>query len=418
MVDLRAAAIENGLWSRDASFAALERTAVGRDRSHFEADIDRLMPDIARRLDGARVLVIGGAGSIGVATIDLLTRHRLKALHIVDINENGLAELVRDLRSRADTMRVEEFRTLPIDYGSPIMARFLAEAPAYDLVQNFAALKHVRSEKDIYSMLQMVDTNLVKQRRFKRLLERHGHNGRYFAVSTDKAANPLSVMGATKRLAEEIIFEKGPAAETSSARFANVAFSNGSLLQSFLIRLAKNQPLAVPRATRRYFVTLAEAGEICLLAGSVTPSGTIAFPTLEPEHNLRLLDEIAADVLRAFGYEPVIYDDEAAARCNAPHEIARKRYPLLLTPLDTAGEKPYEEFVGEGEEVESIGLRSLSGIRHRPVGSAFDQLFAALEVAVSHPNSTLDKASVVSMIGAVLPQFKHKASVKTLDDRM
>lgn len=418
MGDLEVFALQQALGTQAGSFSVLERIAVGRDRSYFEADMAARVPDIARRLDGARVLVIGGAGSIGAATIALLGRHRLKALHVVDLNENGLVELIRDLRSRTDHLKVEEFRTLPIDYGSPIMARFLAEARPYDLVLNFAALKHVRSEKDVYSMLQMVDTNLVKHRRFKHWLGEHDHHGRYFAVSTDKAANPLSVMGATKRLGEEIIFENGPLAETSSARFANVAFSNGSLLQSFLIRFSKRQPLAVPRDTRRFFVTLAEAGEICLLAGCWTPSGTIAFPTLDPAKHLCRLDEIAAALLHSLGYTPAFYTDEEAARREADQQIARKQYPLLLTPLDTAGEKPYEEFVGEGERVAEIGLSSLSVIQHRPMGVAFEGLFSTLESATLHASSTLDKASIVELISATLPQFKHRASAKNLDDRM
>ena len=248
--------------------AELTSIVTGRTASLFAGDLEASSDRVFAKVRDRRILVIGGGGSIGAATVRIILDYRPSALHVVDHNENYLAELVRELRGRAAGIPDIDFRALPLDYGGPVMERLLADLPPYDVVLNFAALKHVRSEKDIYSVLQMFDTNLVRHVRFKRWLADHRHGATYFAVSTDKAANPVSLMGASKRLMEDLIFDIAAASgqSTTSARFANVAFSNGSLLQGFGYRLAKRQPLAVPRDTRRYFISHQEAGELCLLA--------------------------------------------------------------------------------------------------------------------------------------------------------
>ena len=321
----------------------LDQAAVGRATSLTAGDFATATPRVAAAIDGARVLVIGGGGSIGAATIQLLATFRPAALHVIDLSENYLAELVRSLRGRPDGLAVEDFRTLPLDYGSPLMQSFLAAAAPYDIVLNFAALKHVRSEKDVFSLLQMIDTNVVRHARFKRWLQEFRHRCSYFAVSTDKAANPTSLMGASKRLMEDVIFALPICADrpTTSARFANVAFSNGSLLAAFLRRLAMRQPVAVPRSTFRYFVTQEEAAEICLLAALAIPGGMVLVPRLDPSSELQELAVVAERILHAHGLRAAPYDDEAAARHDVERLARQGAWPLLLTPLDTSGEKPY-----------------------------------------------------------------------------
>src|ERR1700733_5562531 len=329
----------------------LSRLTTGRTASLFAEDI-KARHDILRSAIGARrILVTGGAGSIGSATLELLFRYAPAAVHVIDLAENGLAELVRDFRSRPEPLVTGEFRLLPIDYGSAATERLLQSETAYDLVLHFAAHKHVRSEKDVPSVIQMLDTNVIKMHRFTKWLHKYGHGKRCFAVSTDKAANPTSLMGASKRLMEHVLFSIGSnGSSATSTRFANVAFSNGSLLQGFLYRLARRQPLAVPREVRRYFVSPGEAAEICLLSAGAGEHGHITFPRLDPNEHLRPLVDIAVALLEHLGLKPSFYEDEAKACAATETELKRDAYPVLLTPLDTSGEKPYEEFVAIDEK--------------------------------------------------------------------
>ena len=393
----------------------LERLVLGRSASLFADDYSRCRPRIEAAVSGRRILVVGGAGSIGAMTAELLCQFQPAALHVLDVNENALAELVRDFRSRG--IAPPDLRALPLDYGSPITERLLRDAPRYDVVMNFAALKHVRSEKDVYSVLQLLDTNVVKHARFVGWLARHRHAERYFAVSTDKAATPASLMGASKRLMEDVVFA-GASAVRTSARFANVAFSNGSLLQSFLLRLAKGQPLAVPRDARRYFISLREAGEICLIAATAAPSEHVVIPRFTPEADLRPLELIAEQTLRHFGFEPALYEDVEPAVEGLPDEVAAGRYPLVLTPLDTSGEKPYEEFHGPDEPLVEIGLADLLAVG--PVKARPEALSAVVErlaALIADPTRATDKADVVEAIGGVLPDFRHRETGRSLDDR-
>jgi len=400
--------------------AALDRLILGREQSQFAADIESRVAELRAVVDGRRVLIVGGGGTIGSATTALISDLGPAALHVVDQSENYLAELVRDLRGRSQGLSVNDFRALPLDYGAPVMGRFLAESVPYDFVLNFAALKHVRSEKDVYSLLQMIDTNVVRHVRFKRWLKAYGHGKRYFAVSTDKAANPTSLMGASKRLMEDIVFDIAArdGGVSTSARFANVAFSNGSLLQSFLYRLSKGQPLAVPTNTRRYFVSQTESGEICTLTALLGANGQVLFPLLDPESQLQPLDEIAFRVLSHVGLTGEVFDNEREAREALPALAAERRWPLLLTPLDTSGEKPYEEFVGIGEELVDSGLATLSAVKHVPSRALASGVMALLEDAVSRIEGDLNKAGIVEAIQSAIPGFSHRETGKTLDDRL
>jgi FlaA1/EpsC-like NDP-sugar epimerase len=369
------------------------------------------------------VLVVGGAGSIGSATIRQLVRYRPESVHVVDQNENSLVELVRDLRSGTDPLQVPDFRTLPLDYGAPVMERFLASVPSYDMVLNFAAHKHVRSEKDVCSLLQMLDTNIVKQARFLGWLRRYGHGTRTFAVSTDKAAFPVNLMGASKRLMEHVIFSEGMDKlrnrVTTSARFANVAFSNGSLLEGFLHRLAKRQPFALPRATRRFFVSLDESAHLCLLAASLFPDRHLAIPALDERRDLIELEEVGVKVLAHFGYKAVIFEDEAAAKENLAALEAKQKYPVLLTALDTSGEKAFEEFVGDGEQSVDLKFKALRGVPYRSVPPAtLEDVVARLSDLIHDASKVIGKTEIVSIIAKTIPEFKHVETGKSLDQTM
>jgi glycosyltransferase involved in cell wall biosynthesis/nucleoside-diphosphate-sugar epimerase len=398
----------------------LDAVVTRRDHSLFAPDIEANAAMIDQAIRGGRLLVIGAGGSIGSATTSLLLGYRPKALHAVDQSENYLAELVRDLRSRAAGLADVDFRALPIDYGSPIMDRLLQESETYDIVLNFAALKHVRSEKDVHSTLQMLDTNVVRHIRFKEWLARNSHGRRYFAVSTDKAANPASMMGASKRLMEDVVFGVAAthAASTTSARFANVAFSNGSLLQSFARRLERCQPLAVPANTRRYFISRREAGELCMLAALHVPDRHVAVPKLDASTELQSLQDVATRVLESFGFAPEFMQDEERARREVENCARAGRWPVLLTTLDTAGEKPYEEFVGEGEAQIDVGLCAVAAIRHQPTLARQNGLFERLAAIIDSPGEMIAKPDIVASIEQAMANFRHVDTGLNLDQRL
>jgi len=406
----------------------LHEIATGRLGSLFDEDMAIVRLQLQNAVNGKRILAIGGAGSIGSSTVLEIAALRPDTLHIVDQNENGLAELVRQMRSRPEGWSARDFRTLPLDYGSATMAHFLRSEKPYDIVLNFAALKHVRSEKDPYSTLQIFETNLAKQARLMRWLADTGFNGRFFTVSTDKAANPSSIMGATKRLMEHVLFNSSAAASLggvrTSARFANVAFSNGSLLQAFEHRLARGDAMAVPRDTRRYFVSLGESGQICAIAAGVAPGQGIVIPKLVPQEHLVLLQEIAEKFLHRNGFAPAYYDDEAAACANVEAERRQGRWPLLITPLDTAGEKPYEEFVTENEEIVEIGMPNLQAVRYlaadkAEIDASLNEIDELLD-RTSRAAANLDKDRLKAIIARVEPEFlaTHRDSASNLDQRL
>ena len=397
--------------------------ATGRTEDFFAADIDRYRAEILRQFEGNRVLVLGGAGSIGGSVVALLSDLPVSCLHVVDQNENLLAELVRTLRSREKGLNVRDFRAMPLDLGSSVMRRFLAMERPYDWVLNFAALKHVRSEKDICSALQMLDTNLLRPLRLWNWIRQRGAPPSYFSVSTDKAADPVNLMGASKRIMEHLMFcTPGPmsaAKRSTSARFANVAFSNGSLLESFIKRFEKRQPLACPRETKRFFISLREAGEICLLAAACGPHRHIVVPRLDPAADSRLLENIAVGFLRRNGFEPELYDDEAHARVAVQNCLVMGKYPLLLTELDTQGEKPCEIFVGPEEKTVEFGMKSCVAVNYLPVPPGIlNEFVTNLTQFVESPERKLEKRELVEAMSRVIPLFQHVDSTRILDERM
>lgn len=411
--------------------STLAEVATGRSDSLFAADIARHRLEIEDAVTGRRILVVGGAGSIGSQVVAELAARAPAALHVIDQSENNLVELVRTLRGQPAGLPVADFRTLPIDYGATPTRLFLSEQPPYDAVLNFAALKHVRSEKDPWSLLQMLDTNLVKQARFLAWLRRYGHNRRYFSVSTDKAANPVNLMGASKRVAEHIVFGGAPdrtlahgasshvtSNHVTSARFANVAFSDGSLLHGFVQRLLKRQPLAVPQDTRRYFVSQEEAGHICLLAALRAPGRTIVVPALEPQTHLRDLVTGATGFLERAGLQAQFYEDERAACRAVERDLAAGRYPLLLTPRDTSGEKPYEEFVGSDETLVDLGFEAVRGVGYVPAPPGSVERLLTLLDDVLQGEAPFDRTSVLAQIAASVPHFRHIETGRNLDQRL
>ena len=398
----------------------LDRCICGREQPLFAGDLERNWSRIRDQVVNRRILVVGGGGTIGAATIQLLINLSPSALNVIDHSENYLAELVRDIRGQSDAASSIDLRLWPIDFGGPVTNRLLREQPPYDVVLNFAALKHVRSEKDVYSLLQMIDTNIVRQARFMRWIAARGGCVRYFSVSTDKATNPVSLMGATKRVMERLLFgiPVGEATVVTSARFANVAFSNGSLLQSWLRRLELGQPLAVPRNTRRYFLTQREAGEICLLAALLAGNGEILVPRLDPATELRLLDRLAVEVLALHGFAAEPFTDESEAKRDLARLRAERRWPLLLTPQDTSGEKPYEEFIGEGERAVEIGLEGALAVALADELPFDPELIEQLSRLVESADAATSKAQIVATLATAIPNFRHIETGKSLDGRL
>ena len=408
----------------DTGHSALDQSILDRRASLFAGDLATVDDALSDSLRGARILMIGAAGSIGSSTLDTILQFGPASVDIVDHNENGLADLTRNLRSQDRDVELPALSLMPFDYGGEPFRLWLRSQPAYDHVLNFAALKHVRSEKDPFSILAMLETNVLHLDRLGSLLSTSDVR-RVFSVSTDKAANPSSMMGATKRLMEHALFLPSQAwndaTSVTSARFANVAFSNGSLLRAWHDRIALDQPLACPDQCRRYFVSLLESGHLCTLAAMVGSSRTIAVPSLEPQEHLVLLADVATRFLAHHGYEAHFTHDEHEAKGRMRELVAEGRWPVLLTPLDTSGEKPYEEFVAASESVRGGPLPSLLEVGYVPPDDR--DSFGRLVTIVRHLLGSDDSISIDelrALIAAVEPTFatSHRASALTLDNRM
>ncbi len=400
----------------------LAHLATRRHESFLKKDMALKKPNLFDEIRGKRILIIGGAGSIGSAVVESLCDYQPSTIHVLDLSENNLVELVRSLRSRLSGLSIANFKTLPLDIGSAASEHFLNDAKNYDAILNFAALKHVRSEKDCYSLLQMLDTNIHKQAWLLKWMQESNFTGRYFCVSTDKAANPVSLMGASKRVMEHIMFSgiiaQEPRCVISSARFANVAFSNGSLLQGFLYRINKRQPIAVPKDTLRYFVSHQEASEICLLAAFSSPHKTIAIPKLDAQNDAVALIDVCFATLRHFGLTPRYFSDESEARCEVENCVNKGLYPVVLSERDTSGEKDIEIFSGENERITDMGLPNLYGVQYNKCdNSKLSNLLKLIESAIIG-RQRISVAELLDGIKSVEPSFNHTFTGKSLDDRM
>ncbi|MBO4774458.1 MAG: polysaccharide biosynthesis protein, partial [Bacteroidales bacterium] len=347
----------------------ISQKVTRRDESLFLRDIEAHRQELRQAVGGASVCVIGGAGSIGSSFIKALLPFRPGKLVVVDLNENGLAELTRDLRSTEGLFVPQEYRTYTLNFADPIFSRIFREERGFDIVANFSAHKHVRSEKDKYAVQALIENNDLKAKRLMDLLclfpPKH-----FFCVSTDKAANPVNVMGASKRIMEEMVMAYSGCFKVTTARFANVAFSNGSLPDSWLHRMRKKQPLAAPNDVRRYFVSPEESGQICLLACILGRSGEVFFPKLD-EGQMLTFSSICDDFLKAEGLRKMECRDDAEARLFASRmPYGSGTCPVVYTGSDTTGEKAFEEFYVPGESTDMGRFHALGVIEagaHRPM---------------------------------------------------
>ncbi len=389
---------------------------IGRDQPLFEADVARYASELAERVAHGRFLVIGGAGSIGQAVAREIFKRKPRALHVVDISENNMVELVRDIRSTLGYID-GDFRTFAIDCGSVEFGALMRWSGGYDYVFNLSALKHVRSEKDPFTLMRMVDVNILNT--IATIAQaRAGGSAKYFCVSTDKAANPANMMGASKRIMEMFLMQASLELPISTARFANVAFSDGSLLHGFNQRFAKRQPFSAPSDVRRYFVTPQESGELCLMSCLLGENRDIFFPKLSEKLHLITFAEIAVRYLASLGYEAYPCASEDEARTTVAERIANKQWPCYFFASDTTGEKDFEEFYTDRETLDMARFESIGIIKNEAVFdpaalALFLERIAALKAAV-----TWERDALVDLFHAMLPEFGHKETGKFLDDKM
>ena len=393
-----------------------------RPVSMFATDIEANKEVLTREIKGKKVCVIGGAGSIGSSFIKAVLRFEPASVVVVDLNENGLAELVRDVRSTQGLYVPDEFRCYTLNFADSIFERIFREEKGFDIVANFSAHKHVRSEKDRYSVQALIENNDIKAKKLMDLLTVYPPK-HFFCVSTDKAANPVNIMGASKRIMEDLVMAYNKYFKVTTARFANVAFSNGSLPDGWIHRLQKKQPLAAPSDVKRYFVSPEESGQICMLACILGRPGEVFFPKLG-EDQMLTFSAICDEFVKANGMEkdPCETDAEAkhkAATLNLEHlNLEPVKYPTVYFTSDTTGEKAYEEFYVHGEKIDMQRFRSLGVVeqtaRHTmPEVKAF---FNKLEDIFHKDDFT--KAEVVEAIKEFIPNFQHEEKGKNLDQKM
>jgi len=383
----------------------------------FQIDIQDNSAVLSEKIKEKSILVIGGAGSIGSSFIKSILHFKPASLVVVDVNENGLAELTRDLRSTKEMYVPADYVTYPMDFSSLVFEKMFRKRGGFDIVANFSAHKHVRSEKDIFSVEALVRNNVLNAKKLLDLLVEYPPE-EYFCVSTDKAANPVNIMGASKRIMEDVIFSYSDYFPVKTARFANVAFSNGSLPAGFLARIEKLQPLSAPMDTRRYFVSPEESGQICMLACMLGNNREIFFPLLA-EKQMMTFDKIAVNLLKVQSYEVLLCDSDAEAIEKA--ELLKqggKQYPVHFSSSDTSGEKAYEEFYTDTENVDMKRLKSLGVVTGKsiPDKKKIAILFDRLNVAFDKADTT--KEEVVAIMQDYLPNFEHIETGKSLDNKM
>ena len=388
-----------------------------RPSSMFEADIKDNTEKLTQEIEGKSVCVIGGAGSIGSSFIKAVLRFKPGKLVVVDLNENGLAELTRDIRSTEGLFVPEEYRAYTLNFADPIFTRIFREEKGFDIVANFSAHKHVRSEKDRYSVQALIENNDIKAKKLMDLLcefpPKH-----FFCVSTDKAANPVNIMGASKRIMEDLVMAYNKYFKVTTARFANVAFSNGSLPDGWIHRLQKKQPLAAPSDVKRYFVSPEESGQICMLACILGKGGEVFFPKLG-EDQMLTFSSICDDFVKSEGFtKKECASDEEAKRYAAKMDYDSDIYPVVYFKSDTTGEKAYEEFYVPGEKIDMQRFQALGVVeqttRHdmKEVNAFFNKLEGIFQ------KDDFTKAQVVDAIREFIPNFEHEEKGKNLDQKM
>lgn len=387
-----------------------------RQYSMFKDDLDNNKEILFSRISNKSVCVIGGAGSIGSSFIKAILPFNPRTLVVVDTNENSLAELTRDLRSTKNMYIPDDYVTYPMDFSSEIFKKMFLSRKGFDIVCNFSAHKHVRSEKDIFSIEALLRNNIINAKHLLDVLSIIPPEV-FFCVSTDKAANPVNVMGASKRIMEDMIFSYSDVFPVKTARFANVAFSNGSLPDGFLKRMSKMQPLSAPKDVKRYFVSPEESGQICLLACILGNNREIFYPKLQ-KAQMMSFDEIARKLLLSSGYDVIdcSSDQEAIDRAEEL-KLGSKQYPVYFTNSDTSGEKPFEEFVTEKEHSDDKRFDSLGVIIDKDIPDK-----NIIEVLLNRLQESFDsdpsKNEIIDILGDYLPDFKHIETGKSLDSKM
>lgn len=383
----------------------------------FKNDIEQFDSELNKEISTSSFLILGGAGSIGQSVVKEIFKRNPKVIHIVDLNENNLTELVRDLRSSIGYIS-GEFKTFALDIGSEIFDVFMSDSQGYDYVLNFTAIKHVRSEKDPYTLSRMIETNIFNtDKTITQAIENNCK--KYFCVSTDKAANPVNLMGGTKRIMEKVLMNRSSEISLSTARFANVAFSDGSLLHGFNQRILKKQPIVAPKDVRRYFVTPEESGQLCMLAAIFGENRDIYFPKLSEHLHLMTFSDIAITFLENLNYTPYICKTEDEARSKINELINKKQWPCLFIESDTTGEKGFEEFYTKDEEIEMNKYNGIGIIKNKK--SNFDHIDLK-RLRQKHStwikNGELSKKEIATELMHYLPEIEYKDIGKYLDDKM
>lgn len=393
-----------------------EFALIGRKNSLFDADIRHWEQDLTRIVSNSRFLVLGGAGSIGRSVVKEIFRRDPVQLDVLDISENNLAELVRDLRSSLGYIK-GEFRTFALDIGSLEFDVFFANQAHYDFVLNLSALKHVRSERDVYTLMRMVEVNIFNTEKTIRQSIQKGAC-KYFAVSTDKAANPVNLMGATKRIMEMYLVNLSNEIVVSTARFANVAFSDGSLLDSFVHRLQKRQPIVAPTDIQRYFLSLSEAGELCLLSCVFGENRDIFFPKIPAASGLIGFSEIAEKFLHTQGLVPYYCDSEEEARKMCENSFSEGVWPCYFSSSDTTGEKEFEEFFMPGEQIDWDRFPNIGVIKHQQYSNPEKLALFESQILALRRQQNWEKRQILDIFHSLLPNFDHKETGKYLDEKM
>lgn len=386
-----------------------------RDKPLLKQDLAMHANALAEKVSNARFLVLGGAGSIGQAVVKELFKRNPKKLHVVDISENNLVELVRDIRSSYGYIE-GDFKTFALDIGSMAYDLFYEDDGQYDYVLNLSALKHVRSEKDPFTLMRMVEVNILNTIKTCEQAKKSGVK-KYFCVSTDKAANPVNMMGASKRIMELFLMRAASDIVITTARFANVAFSDGSLLFGFQNRINKKQPIAAPDDVKRYFISQEEAGQLCLMACILGDNKDIFFPKLRDDLHLITFKSIAERFLVTQGYSPKACGSEAEARSLAEQLISKKIWPCYFSTSSTTGEKPFEEFYREEEKIDFDRFVNL-GIVKSKLNANSQKLDDFLEEIKSSKKHKREKEEWVKLFQSLLPEFSHVEMDRSLDEKM
>lgn len=391
---------------------------IGRKKELFSEDIPKYESELKKIISSSSFLVIGGAGSIGQAVSKEIFRRNPKKLHVVDISENNTVELVRDIRSSFGYID-GDFKTFALDIGSLVYDVFIKNNPNYDYVFNLSALKHVRSEKDIYTLMRMIDVNIFNtDKTLQQSIE--SNVKKYFCVSTDKASHPFNVMGASKRIMEMFLMRRSLSMNISTARFANVAFSDGSLLFGFNQRIQKRQPIAAPNDVKRYFITPKESGELCLMSCLFGENRDIFFPKLNENLHLITFADIAVKYLENIGYEPYLCKSEDEARELTKTLPDKKQWPCFFTSSDTTGEREFEEFYTDKEVLDLNRFKDIGVIKNEAIFNEAKLDFFTKEINKLKISENWTKKDIVGLFFYMLPEFKdsYEDKGKYLDEKM